>query len=388
MNTEEYLTRYHGWEGKAQGNAIIGCCPMHPERRPSFAIYPDDDHWYCFTERRSGDFPGMVNILEFGDTNTDPTWVTVFNRIEQLEGGYVKGKREVSPCITLRMGLPYANAQQRVLLTAAMHWWYTQLWMHDPHHRGQAYFLQRGVSLPDLRFCLQLGYAPPSWSADEDRRLYTSFAQCMQRAIGTGWEPLATSLGLLSKSTGNLRLRDRVLFCSTNDEGECVFFQSRQVQFGRQRPMYPYLTSTGIRKVPFSIAIPQMTTTMTHVESPFGVATLAPYGLSAIAWHGGPSRTTLQEPWLQSLLGDRIQVIVMDNDVPHHTCTGEVYYPGDRHAQVLTTFFESHHYRWIRVIPPVAVKGLDEWKQVEGIDPYRHAVQHALATSSQTCYDA
>lgn len=46
-------------ELKPRGKYFVGCCPLHPEAHPSFAVYPNDEsgqgRWYCFHEGRGGD---------------------------------------------------------------------------------------------------------------------------------------------------------------------------------------------------------------------------------------------------------------------------------------------------------------------------------------------
>lgn len=39
------------------------CCPFHAERTPSFAIYPDERGWYCFSCHRGGDAAALYQQL-------------------------------------------------------------------------------------------------------------------------------------------------------------------------------------------------------------------------------------------------------------------------------------------------------------------------------------
>ena len=45
------------YEGKLRqvGKVMMGCCLFHEERTPSFAIYPENNTWYCFAEGIGGD---------------------------------------------------------------------------------------------------------------------------------------------------------------------------------------------------------------------------------------------------------------------------------------------------------------------------------------------
>lgn len=45
---------------KKSGNCLVGRCPLHDDTKPSFAIYPDTNSWYCFTEGIGGD---VIDLL-------------------------------------------------------------------------------------------------------------------------------------------------------------------------------------------------------------------------------------------------------------------------------------------------------------------------------------
>lgn len=43
------------------GTTLIGRCPLHDDHKPSFAVYPATNSWYCFAEGRGGD---VINLLQ------------------------------------------------------------------------------------------------------------------------------------------------------------------------------------------------------------------------------------------------------------------------------------------------------------------------------------
>jgi DNA primase len=45
------------YEGKLRktGRVLIGLCPFHEEKTPSFVIYPENNSWFCFAEGIGGD---------------------------------------------------------------------------------------------------------------------------------------------------------------------------------------------------------------------------------------------------------------------------------------------------------------------------------------------
>jgi DNA primase len=45
---------------KKKGRALLGLCPFHAERTPSFYVYPDDGHYHCFGCGATGDAVSWV----------------------------------------------------------------------------------------------------------------------------------------------------------------------------------------------------------------------------------------------------------------------------------------------------------------------------------------
>lgn len=55
-------TVYKG-ELKRTGRVLMGRCPFHEEKTPSFAIYPDTNTFFCFGCRKSGDVLDLYTKL-------------------------------------------------------------------------------------------------------------------------------------------------------------------------------------------------------------------------------------------------------------------------------------------------------------------------------------
>lgn len=52
-----------GLELRRRGGKYWACCPFHAERTPSFAIYPEERGWYCFSCHRGGDAAALYQQL-------------------------------------------------------------------------------------------------------------------------------------------------------------------------------------------------------------------------------------------------------------------------------------------------------------------------------------
>lgn len=43
---------------------LVGLCPLHDEKTPSFTIFKTDDHFYCFSCREYGDVIKFIRLVE------------------------------------------------------------------------------------------------------------------------------------------------------------------------------------------------------------------------------------------------------------------------------------------------------------------------------------
>jgi hypothetical protein len=353
------------WDGKPTQEGWTGCCPVHPEKHPSFQLRPDRWHpgewiWICYHEHQVGDLPALVNIREFGGINTPSVWHEVFKRCTSL-GANLPQKMSMR---IEQLEKPGANEEQRQMLTAVMHWWHEQLWYSSYRKRGQDYYRKRGISVTDLKFHHQIGYAPPTW----EESVRKNFFDLLQDTGGKDWKKTATDLGLLS-AKGYISLWDRIMFSSVNDQGECVSFQGRSVELpGDTRDiLYPYLGTKTVQKIPFSLAIPDPSQSwVMDIESPVGTALLAPYGIRSIAWEGAP-RYGLIRSLLEQDPDDRI--IGMDHDTVRFYSDGRPYQPGELHAQKLRSVYQEVNRSYKELYIPPDWKDVDTWVCVEGIDP-------------------
>mgnify|MGYP000535142063 CR=1 FL=1 len=60
-NLEEIASRYT--KLRRSGKTLVGLCPIHPERNPSFHVYPDH-HFHCFGCGSHGDAADLVAAVE------------------------------------------------------------------------------------------------------------------------------------------------------------------------------------------------------------------------------------------------------------------------------------------------------------------------------------
>jgi len=134
---------------RRSGRALMGLCPFHSEKTPSFAVYPESNSFYCFGCGAGGDA------------------VSFLMRMERLD--YVEAVKALSQRVGMQ--LPEDNyddglAKRRLRILSANReaakFFYGQL--KTPGSPGLDYWLNRRRLTPQLVKHFGLGYAPEGWS--------------------------------------------------------------------------------------------------------------------------------------------------------------------------------------------------------------------------------
>ena len=190
------------------GRLLMGLCPFHNEKTPSFAVYPDSSSFYCFGCGAGGDA------------------VSFLMRMERLD--YVEAVKTLSE--RLGMQLPedqyddgLAKKRRRILSAnrEAARFFHQQL-REEKGRVGLDYWLnKRGLS-PETVKRFGLGYAPAEWSALLDH----------MRGLGYTAEELVEA-NLVTRSDKNNRIshfdrfRGRVMVPIIDLRGNVVAFGGR-----------------------------------------------------------------------------------------------------------------------------------------------------------------
>jgi len=59
--TADFVSQYT--KLRKRGKTLVGLCPLHKERTPSFTIYQNDNRWHCFGCNRHGDIINLIQEL-------------------------------------------------------------------------------------------------------------------------------------------------------------------------------------------------------------------------------------------------------------------------------------------------------------------------------------
>ncbi|HEY0280635.1 MAG TPA: DNA primase [Solirubrobacterales bacterium] len=203
---------------KQAGAQMMGLCPFHDERSPSFSVDPHDKLYHCFGCGVAGDVFGFVMEKEgLGFTEA----------VEALADRYgVELQREQED--------PRAEAarqrRQRLqqLLERAAAYYSNYLWESKEAGKAREYLAARGLSEDTLKN-FGVGFAPSAW----DKILVAG-----QRAGFT--VPEMHSVGLVQKSErgGEYdRFRARIMFPIRDPRGRTLGFGGRATR-DDQKPKY------------------------------------------------------------------------------------------------------------------------------------------------------
>ncbi len=209
---------------KRNGAQMMGLCPFHDERSPSFSVDPQDKLYHCFGCGVAGDIFGFVMEKE---------GLTFAESVEALADRYgVELQREQEdPRAEARR-----QARQRLqqLLERAAAYYSNYLWESREAAKARDYLAGRGLAEGTLRD-FGVGFAPSAW----DKILVAG-----QRAGFT--VPEMHSVGLVQRSRQGQeydRFRARIMFPIRDARGRVLGFGGRATR-DDQKPKYVNTSET------------------------------------------------------------------------------------------------------------------------------------------------
>ncbi len=206
---------------RKRGNDLVGLCPFHSEKTPSFHVHPDRGFFKCFGCGAGGDVITFVQKLEnvaFGDAvRMLAAKAGVELEPENPRAARVRSEREAIYDANRLAAAFFARALQS-----------------NAGARARAYCDKRGFSTATIdRFCL--GYAPDSWDAlvDDLRENGVDLA-------------LAAKAGLVKAGQRGFYdfYRDRLMVPTYATTGEVIAFGGRAL--GEAEPKYLNTAGTPV----------------------------------------------------------------------------------------------------------------------------------------------
>lgn len=208
---------------KRRGRNLVGLCPFHSEKTPSFTVYPDSQSFYCFGCGAGGDV------------------VTFVKKIENLD--YIEAVKSLAQRAGLAMPEDgyddsYAKLKTRVLeINRETARFYHQCLISPVGKKALEYLRGRGLSDNTIRR-FGLGFAPESWDA------------VIKHLRGKGFtlDEMAAAAVAVKSARGSYydQFRGRVIFPIIDIRGNVIAFGGRLMD--GQGPKYLNSPDTPVFK--------------------------------------------------------------------------------------------------------------------------------------------
>lgn len=225
---------------RKSGAGLVGLCPFHNEKTPSFSVSPSRGIFKCFGCGKAGNVVGFLMEHE---------GLTYVEALKNLAARYhieveedAAGREEIDE-----------KASERESLYAALE--FARKYFHDNLQEGsgkrigQAYFYERGLQESTINE-FGLGYALPEWRAFNDHALKSGFSVDILLKAGlikqSDKEKEATEDGVEVEANYYDRFRDRVMFPIRNMMGKVVGFGGRKLNNDDRSPKYINSPETAV----------------------------------------------------------------------------------------------------------------------------------------------
>lgn len=342
---------------KRRGKTLVGLCPFHNEKTPSFTVYPESNSFYCFGCGAGGDV------------------ITFVRRMENLD--YIEAVKAVAQMAGMSMpedGYDDTISKQRLKILGANREaarFYHERLMAPENKEALDYFLKRGLSMNIIRR-FGLGYAPNDW-----RELINHL-----RSKGyTEHELVLANLARRSDKNGRANyydnFRNRVMFPIIDLRGNVIAFGGRVMD--DSKPKYINTSDTLVYKKSngvfgLNLAKNANDNKLILVEGYMDVIALHQAGFTnAIACLG--TAFTNEQANLLSRYADEI-IICYDNDGAGRTATARALSVLNRTGLKL------------RVVQMTGGKDADEIIRVHGKERFADLLRSAASTTEYKLLEA
>lgn len=196
---------------KRAGKNLVGLCPFHSEKTPSFTVSPDKQIFYCFGCGAGG------NIFSFL-MKRDGTSFAEAARALARRCGVDLPERPLSTQDKKRI------SEQETLLAvnrAAADFFHQTLLRQDAGKKGLDYLERRGLTAETIK-AFQLGYAPQGWERLLGAMSRKNYSPALLEKAG---------LVVMRKEGSGFydRFRDRVMFPICDEQSRVVGFGGRVI---------------------------------------------------------------------------------------------------------------------------------------------------------------
>ena len=189
---------------KRRGKNLVGLCPFHSEKTPSFTVYPESASFYCFGCGAGGDVFSFTGLIENLDYMESIKLLAEKSGVALPDSGYDDSMQRLKNTI-YDINKETARFFHSYLMSEEGKW-------------ALKYLTDRGLSLSTIKH-FGLGAAPDSWD-----RLINHL-----KAKGFTIEDMLTAnvIGKSQRGSYYDRFRKRIMFPIINIRGNVVAFSGR-----------------------------------------------------------------------------------------------------------------------------------------------------------------
>lgn len=210
---------------KRRGRNLIGLCPFHNEKTPSFTVYPESGSFYCFGCGVGGDVFSFTRLIEGLDYIEAVKLLAERTGVRLPEDGYDDSLQKLKNRI-LDINRETARFYHKFLFSDKGKW-------------ALDYLLGRGLKIATIKH-FGLGAAPDDWTT-----LYTHL-----RSLGFKDDELEQANVVSKGKNGSYydRFRNRVMFPVINIRGSVIAFSGRARPGGEDKAKYINSSDTLVYK--------------------------------------------------------------------------------------------------------------------------------------------
>ncbi len=189
---------------KRRGKNLVGLCPFHNEKTPSFTVYPENGSFYCFGCGVGGDVFSFIRQIENLDYIEAVKLLAERSGVTLPQDGYDDSMQKVKNTI-FEINREAARFYHSYLMSPQGKW-------------ALDYLLGRGLSIETIKH-FGLGAAPDGWDSliNHLKRIGYSIPDMVQ----------ANVVGKSQRGSYYDRFRKRVMFPIINIRGKVIGFSGR-----------------------------------------------------------------------------------------------------------------------------------------------------------------
>lgn len=189
---------------KRRGKNLVGLCPFHSEKTPSFTVYPENGSFYCFGCGVGGDVIIFTSLIENLDYVESIKLLAERSNIQLPQDGYDSTFQKVKNTVC-DINRETAKFFHNYLMSDEGKW-------------ALDYYKQRGLSLKTIKH-FGLGAAPDSWDA--------LINHLKSKGFTISDMVTANVVGVSQRGSYYDRFRKRIMFPIINIRGNIVGFSGR-----------------------------------------------------------------------------------------------------------------------------------------------------------------